>query len=94
MHGEGIFTWSDGRKYEGAYWDDKKHGHGVFVWPDGRQYDGNWVNGKQEGLGIYYNAKGEVRYGMWSNGKRVKWITQEDFKNLSETYTHDNMMYQ
>jgi hypothetical protein len=31
-----VFTWSDGRKYEGEYKDDKKHGYGVFDWPDGR----------------------------------------------------------
>jgi hypothetical protein len=31
-----IFTWSDGRKYDGEYKDDKKHGYGVFEWPDGR----------------------------------------------------------
>ena len=40
MHGSGVFTWADGRRYEGEYVDDKKEGHGVFKWPDGRQYDG------------------------------------------------------
>lgn len=46
MDGYGIFTWVDGRKYEGQYKGDKKHGKGVFTWPDGRKYDGNWSNGK------------------------------------------------
>lgn len=46
MHGKGNFTWSDGRKYEGNYVDDKKDGYGVFTWPDGRKYEGNWSNGK------------------------------------------------
>ena len=32
MHGEGIITWEDGRKYEGKYYNDKKHGYGVFTW--------------------------------------------------------------
>ena len=40
MHGRGIFTWADGRRYDGEYVDDKKEGHGVFIWPDGRRYDG------------------------------------------------------
>lgn len=31
-----MFTWLDGRKYEGEYKDDKKHGYGEFKWPDGR----------------------------------------------------------
>jgi hypothetical protein len=65
MHGYGVFTWADGRKYEGQYFDDKKEGRGVFTWPDQRKYDGLWVNGKQEGPGIYYNQKGEARYGKW-----------------------------
>ncbi len=32
MEGYGIFTWPDGRKYEGDYVDDKKEGNGVFYW--------------------------------------------------------------
>ena len=40
MHGKGVFSWDDGRRYEGEYLDDKKHGHGVFYWPDGKLYDG------------------------------------------------------
>jgi hypothetical protein len=46
MHGKGIFTWIDGRKYVGDYKNDKKHGHGVFHWPDKRKYEGFWKNGK------------------------------------------------
>jgi len=26
MHGYGVFTWADGRVYEGDYVDDKKEG--------------------------------------------------------------------
>jgi len=40
MEGKGLFTWPDGRKYEGEYKNDKKHGFGVFYWPDGRIYRG------------------------------------------------------
>jgi hypothetical protein len=40
MHGKGVFTWSDGRRYEGSYIDDKKEGQGMFEWPDGRKYIG------------------------------------------------------
>jgi len=46
MEGTGVFTWPDGRRYEGDYVDDKKEGQGVFFWPDGRKYDGGWKNGK------------------------------------------------
>jgi hypothetical protein len=46
MEGYGVFTWPDGRKYQGEYVDDKKEGKGEFFWPDGRKYDGGWKNGK------------------------------------------------
>ena len=25
MHGKGEYTWKDGRRYEGEYYNDKKH---------------------------------------------------------------------
>ena len=55
MNGKGTFVWSDGRKYEGQYVNEKKEGYGQFSWPDGRCYMGNWKNGKQDGKGIYRN---------------------------------------
>ena len=35
MDGRGVFSWPDGRKYEGEYVKDLKEGVGRFVWPDG-----------------------------------------------------------
>jgi hypothetical protein len=46
MEGYGIFTWTDGRRYEGQYIDDEKEGNGTFFWPDGRKYEGEWKNGE------------------------------------------------
>lgn len=46
MEGMGIYTWSDGRTYDGEYLDDKKHGYGIYIWADGRVYEGNWNGGK------------------------------------------------
>lgn len=46
MHGGGVYTWQDGRKYEGEYQYDKKHGSGTYVWADGRKYEGEWAYGK------------------------------------------------
>ena len=71
MDGTGVFTWSDGRKYEGEYVDDKKEGHGVFTWPDGRQYDGSWKNGKQHGFGIYHSSRGEIKRGEWNSSSSM-----------------------
>jgi hypothetical protein len=46
MHGNGVFTWPDGRRYEGSYVQDKKQGHGTFEWPDGKKYVGDWFDGR------------------------------------------------
>lgn len=32
MHGRGIYTWKDGRRYEGEYLNDRKHGFGIYTW--------------------------------------------------------------
>ena len=30
-HGQGIYTWEDGRKYIGGWMDGKHHGEGVYI---------------------------------------------------------------
>ena len=48
------FTWSDGKKYEGHYEDDKRNGHGdIFSLSDGRIYEGQWRDNKMNGLAAY-----------------------------------------
>ena len=76
MHGYGVFTWEDGRKYEGNYVDDKKEGNGRFTWPDGRVYEGLWKDGRKHGLGTYTYADGRTRKGEWIDGKRSKWLNE------------------
>jgi hypothetical protein len=31
-HGKGLYTWKDGRSYDGEYLNDKKHGFGIYTW--------------------------------------------------------------
>ena len=78
MHGRGVYTWKDGRRYEGEYQHDKKHGQGIYTWADGRKYDGPWAYGKQHGKGKYILPDGTVRIGLWDNGKRTKWLDEEE----------------
>lgn len=78
MHGKGLYTWKDGRRYEGEYLHDKKHGQGVYTWADGRRYDGQWAYGKQHGRGKYIMPDGSVRVGIWENGKRIKWLDEDE----------------
>jgi hypothetical protein len=62
------FTWSDGKKYEGHYEDDKRNGHGDIVsLSDGRIYEGQWRDNKMNGLAAYIcmamvqNTKGNIK---------------------------------
>jgi hypothetical protein len=80
MHGKGVYTWKDGRRYEGEYQHDKKHGWGVYTWADGRRYEGPWAYGKQHGKGKYILPDNTVRIGIWDNGKRIKWLDEDDGK--------------
>ena len=75
MHGKGIYTWADGRKYEGDYVNDKKEGFGSYLWTDGRKYEGQWINGKQHGRGRYLGVDGSMKFGTWEDGKRIEWVT-------------------
>ena len=43
MDGKGLYTFANGKIYEGEFKNDLKEGYGVFKWPDGRIYAGNWV---------------------------------------------------
>ena len=75
MDGEGVFTWPDGRRYEGQYKDDKKDGYGIFEWADGKKYKGQWKNGKQNGEGEFYNEQTQTwKKCLVENGKRTRWL--------------------
>ena len=83
MHGKGIYTWPDGRRYEGTNYlgcfeNDMKHGKGLYIWSDGRKYEGDFLNNKQHGIGEYTSKSGEKRKGMWENGIRKKWLDEEE----------------
>ena len=36
----GVYTFADGRRYEGEYRNNMKNGHGVYTWADGIRFDG------------------------------------------------------
>ena len=42
MHGNGVLTWKDGRRYEGSFENDKKHGYGIHYKANGQRYEGEW----------------------------------------------------
>ena len=66
MHGVGIYSWPDGREYEGEYLNDKKEGYGRYVWPGNQKvYEGQWKAGQQHGDGYFTLISGKTRRGQW-----------------------------
>ena len=41
-----MFTWRDGRVYDGQWRDGKQHGRGVFIKNEGTRRVGIWENGR------------------------------------------------
>ena len=44
-HGKGIFTWSNGQRYEGEWADDLINGKGVLHYTNGDRYEGTFKDG-------------------------------------------------
>lgn len=89
----GIYTWQDGRMYEGFYKDDKKHGWGVYTWSDQKRYAGWWSHGKQHSLGIFISKDGKRKPGIWQDGKKVKWFTAEEAKSIENNEADITQLY-
>ncbi len=75
-HGQGTFTFADGRKYVGEFKDDKSHGQGTFTWSSGEfagdKYVGEFKDGKRHGQGTLTRVNGRIKKGIWKKGKLVK----------------------
>jgi hypothetical protein len=73
MHGQGRFTYADGKTYVGGYLNDRKNGYGVFTWPD-YQYAGEWLDGHMHGFGEVINKQGVKKRYEFRNGVRLREI--------------------
>ena len=50
MHGFGIYTWPDGTRYEGGWWEGKMHGMSKLIDPQGVEKREIWVKGEKKNL--------------------------------------------
>ena len=58
-HGQGTYTWADGRVYVGQYKDGKRHGQGTMTYKNKSKYVGEWKDNKRHGLGAAYAPSGK-----------------------------------
>lgn len=71
-HGQGVYTWPSGDRYEGNWINDKATGNGTYYSREGWKYVGQFVDLKFHGEGVYYFANGKSRKGKWENGQLQK----------------------
>ena len=58
-HGQGVQTFSDGRKYVGEWKDGMRDGHGTFNFPDGYRFSGEWKKDVRWN-GTVFDINGEI----------------------------------
>ena len=54
--GQGVFTWPDGRKYEGGWLEGRQHGIAHYTKNNGKVKKGIWENGKRQGAWLSAEA--------------------------------------
>ena len=67
---QGVYSWLDGRQYEGEWIKNNMEGVGIYSWSDGRLYEGEYLNDKKQGYGKYLWADGRSYEGYWYKGKQ------------------------
>ena len=65
-HGEGVYTFANGDRYEGYTVNFKKERYGTYHYHTGDRYVGEWKGDRREGQGVYYYARGDRYAGQWS----------------------------
>ena len=57
MHGEGVYSFSSGAEYNGAFAKNKFEGFGTYRWKDGCTYTGEWKDNKMHGKSTFYGLR-------------------------------------
>ena len=65
--GHGVFTWSNGDRYEGQFKDNQKHGTGTQYYASEGNYIGDWVEDKKAGKGVFIWTTGDRYEGQYKN---------------------------
>jgi hypothetical protein len=69
-HGQGVYTFAEGVRYEGGWEQGKMHGKGVCTYADGSRYEGGWEQGNRHGQGVETWPDGTSHEGGYVEGRR------------------------
>ena len=69
-HGEGVWSFTDGRRFIGEFKKGDFHGHMDATYSDGSTYIGYYRRGLRHGYGTDTKIDGSTYVGEFSNGKR------------------------
>lgn len=68
MSGTGVFTYGDGTKWIGEFYNGSPEGQGTCYYVNGDKYVGGWKRHAPHGEGIMYYHHGRVVGAMWEYG--------------------------
>lgn len=64
-HGKGVYTLSDGTRYDGMWVEDRKQGQGELFLPSKEVIRCSWENDRINGEGYITDAKGNRTQAIW-----------------------------
>jgi len=76
-HGQGTFTYSDGKEYTGSWNAGSTSGFGVLTRLDGSSSTGIWKKGKLHGQATVITADGARLIGEWREGREHGEVTTD-----------------
>mmetsp|Transcript_16124 Transcript_16124/g.41395 ORF Transcript_16124/g.41395 Transcript_16124/m.41395 type:complete len:1154 (-) Transcript_16124:92-3553(-) len=69
-HGQGVYQFADGSKYNGEWESGRRHGKGIYWCCNGDVYRGSWEKDCMSGAGTMCYANGDSYEGEWKEGRR------------------------
>jgi hypothetical protein len=70
--GKGKFTYGDGSKYIGDFYNGQPEGVGTVYYANGNRYEGGWQRHAPHGKGVMFYTNGKIVGAIWDYGRPVR----------------------